>query len=80
VEQRFGFIRTPAFLGVQGEAGEDYDRDKEDEKEKTKLVTACLDCLTENLKVVQELKKPKDANHPRRVQDFNQCCSFEHKK
>lgn len=80
MEQRFGFSRAPALLGVQSEAGEDDDRNKENEEEKTKLVTTSLDCLAENLEVVQELEEPEDAHHPRCVQDFNQCCALEHEK
>lgn len=80
MELRFGFIRAPTLLGVQGEAGEDDDGNEENEEEKSQLVTACLDCFAENLKVVQELEEPEDANHSRRVQDFDQCCALEHKK
>ena len=80
MEQRFGFIRAPALFGVQSEAGKDDDRNEENKEEKTQLVTACLDCLAKNLEVVQELEEPEDANHPRGVQDFNQCCPLEHEK
>lgn len=80
MEQRFGFTSAPALFGVQSEARKDDDRNKEDEEEKTQLVTACLDCLAENLEVVQELEEPEDANHPRGVQDFYQRCALEHEK
>lgn len=80
MEQRFGFIRAPALLGIQSEARKDDDRDEENEEEETQLVTACFDCLAENLEVVQELEEPEDANHPRGVQDLDQCCALEHEK
>jgi len=80
VEQRFGFSRAPALLGVQSEAGEDNDRNKENEQEKAQLMTASLNCLAENLEVVQELEESEDAHYSRCVQDLDQCRALEHEK